>query len=215
MNTKFFALFVLGSALVLSPTAALAKGRDGHDNPFSNVNFSRFFHRGDRDDKTVGGKHEQNFFGPITAMTSNSITVNSQVIMLDCAGINTETHGSLTVGQSVHVNARVVGDTLCAKEINLSENDEEDESGPTGATGATGTTGTTGTTGATGISGPTGATGATGAGPTGGTGATGESGPTGATGATGEAGPTGATGATGATGEIGPTGATGATGASL
>lgn len=198
MNKKSVSIFVLGFLLAFAPTTVLAKGPPS---------FSRFFQFGDKDDKTVGGKHEQNFFGPITAMDANSITVNGQVILLTCTGIKTETHGTLTVGQSVHINARVVGSTLCAKEINLQENDESDETGPSGATGisgatgASGPTGSTGTTGATGITGPTGATGTTGT-----SGATGETGPTGAT---------GPTGTTGATGSSGATGATGATEASL
>ncbi len=219
MNTKSLSLIVLGSLLALSPTTVLAKDGNGHKGPFENFNFSRFFHVGDSDDKSVGGRHEQNFFGSISDMTSDSVTVNGQVIMLNCAGITTHINDTLTVGSSVHVNATLVGSTYCAKEINLSENDEAGESGPTGATGptgvtgATGTTGPTGVTGATGATGPTGSTGVTGAtGPTGETGATGATGPTGGTGSTGPTGETGATGATGATGTEGPTGSTGATG---
>lgn len=199
MNKRTLSLVALGSLLVLTPTAVLAKDNQGHAGPFSRLNIQRFFHLGDTDDKRVGGKHEQNFFGPITALTTDSFTVNGQVIILNCSGISTKIHGTLAVGQSVHVNAAVVGDAVCAKEVNLRDADGKDEDeGPTGATGATGTTGTTGVTGSTG---PTGATGATGP-----TGATGEIGPTGST---------GATGSTGDTGEIGPTGSTGATGVSV
>lgn len=205
MNKKSLALFVLGSLLVVSPTVVFAKDNDkGH---FGDFNLSQFFHfssPNDKDDKTVGGSHEQNFFGSITAVGDGSITVNGQVILLNCNGIKTESHGSFSVGQSVHVNARVVGDTLCAKEINLREDDELNESGPSGASGASGATGSSGPTGSTGTSGATGVTG-----PTGTTGATGVTGPTGSTGATGSSGATGASGATGSSG------ATGATGVSL
>ncbi len=216
MNKQTLSLVALGSLLVLTPTAALAKGNDNHGGPFGNLNIQRFFHLGDGDDKQVGGRHEQNVFGPITALATDSLTVNGQVIMLNCAGISTNVHGALAVGQNVHVNATVVGDTLCAKEINLTESDHDEHEGPTGVTGATGPTGATGVTGSTGATGMTGATG-----PTGGTGSTGETGPTGATGATGGTGPTGVTGetgptgSTGATGEVGPTGSTGATGVSV
>lgn len=209
MNKKSLVFFVLGLLLAFGPTAVFAKDRgNGH---FGDFNLSRFFHFGgsdDKDDKTVGGKHEQNFFGPISAVSSDSVTVNGQIIMLNCAGIKTETHGIFTVGQSVHVNARVAGDTFCAKEINLREkddekDDEEDETGPSGATG------TSGASGSTGVSGPTGATGTTGAtGITGPTGSTGSTGTTGSSGATGETGPTGSTGATGTTGATGATEAT-------
>lgn len=217
MNKKSLLFFIVGFVLAFSPTMVFAK--DKNNGPLGNFNLTRFFGSSRSDDKIVGGKHEQNFFGAISAVTGDSLTVNGQVIMLNCSGIKTETHGALAVGQSVHVNARVVGDTFCAKEINLREQEEneeqdEDEENETGASGATGTTGATGSTG---ISGPTGATGTTGAtgatgisGPTGSTGVTGATGETGPTGATG---PTGSTGATGATGPTGPSGATGSTGA--
>lgn len=210
----------LGSLLVLTPSVALAKDADHRGSSLGSLNIQRFFHGGDTDDKQVGGKHEQNFFGPITALATDALTVNGQVIMLNCPGISTKVHGTLAVGQTVHVNTVLVGDAVCAKEINLKhrgDNDDKDEDeGPTGSTGPTGVTG------ATGVSGPTGSTGATGAtGTTGSSGSTGQTGPTGATGATGDIGPTGATGATGptgstgASGEVGPTGATGATGISV
>lgn len=151
MNIKSVLFFVLGFMLAVGPTAAFAK----------------------EGSKIVGGRHEQNFFGTISATTSDSVTVNGQVIMLDCDDIQTQTHGTLTVGEQTHVNARIIGDTYCAKEINVRENEEEndendeadeiDETGSSGATGATGSTGTTGTTGATGATGATGPTGSTGA----------------------------------------------------
>jgi hypothetical protein len=214
MNTKTYLVAALGSLLVLTPSYVLAKDSNAHAGVSGELNLSRLQRLDDGDDKTVGGKHEQNFFGSISATTADSITVNGQVITLTCDGIGAKIHSHLTLGESVHVNTRVVGDTYCAKEINTSDSDKDDEneSGPTGATGATGPTGSTGTTGPTGISGfsgPTGSTGATGEAPTGSTG------PTGTTGATGNIGPTGATGPTGSTGAMGPTGATGATGASL
>jgi hypothetical protein len=156
MNKKSLVFFVLGFLLAFGPTAVFAKGF-GHP-----------------DDKIVGGKHEQNFFGTISAISSDSLTVNGQVIMLTCDGSKTETHGVLVVGQSVHVNTRVVGDTFCAKEINLRENDENDQNDEN-EKGTSGATGSTGPTGSTGVSGPTGATGSTGAiGSTGATGVTGE-----------------------------------------
>ncbi len=193
MNKKSFVFFVLGFLIAAGPTTVYAKDRG----PFTNFSLPRFFQSGKSDDKIVGGKHEQNFFGSISAASGNSITVNGQDIIVDCDDIDTKTHGLLAVGQSVHVNARVVGDTFCAKEINIrdDDNEDEDETGPSGATGAsgpTGTTGTTGTTGSTGITGPSGATGTTGS-----TGSTGSTGPSGATGTTGATGATGATGSAG------------------
>ncbi len=172
-----------------------AKDRgNGH---FGNFNLTRFFEFEDSDDKIVGGKHEKNFFGTISAMDSDSITVNGEVILLDCAGIDTKTHGDLAIGDSVHVNTRVSGDTFCAKEINIrdidddEDDDDDDEEGPSGATGSTGSTGASGPTGSTGTSGATGATGASG--PTGSTGSTGSTGATGSTGSTGSTGATGFT----------------------
>lgn len=158
MNKKSLLYFVVGSLLVFSPTVVLAK--DKNNSTFENFSLVRFFQSERSDDKTVGGKHERNFFGSISAIDSDSLTVNGKEIMFDCAGIDTKTHGDLAIGESIHVNARVVGDTFCAKEINSQDNDE-DEEGPLRASGATGITGPTGASGATGSSGATGATGAT------------------------------------------------------
>lgn len=195
MNKMSVLFFVAGSVLAMTPATVLAKDNGTHEGWLTDIHLDKLFSFVSDEGRMVGGKHEINLFGTVSGKTSDTLTVNGQTIMLGCDGIKLESHGSITVGSKIHINARTQGDALCAKEINAADKDEQGEDGEDEFKEASGPTGASNATGATGTSGPTASTGATGV--------TGSSGPTGPSGATGVSGATGSSGATGATGAEG------------